>query len=79
MEVAGSSSLQGTPQQSSKRVRNPVYRCKYTKKAGEKVLRHVSCRQIEQVQSQEWLPLPLMLPMPVSGVPLIPVTAAAGI
>lgn len=35
---------QGTPWPSSRRVRNPVYRCKYTKKMGEKALRHVSCR-----------------------------------
>lgn len=38
---------QGTPQPSSRKVRNPAYRCKYAKKMGEKALRHVSCRQAE--------------------------------
>lgn len=72
MDTAGSSSLQGAPRLSSRRVRNLVYR--YTKKAGEKVL-----RQTEQAGSQEWLPLPLMLPVTMSGVPLMPVTAAAAL
>lgn len=74
MDVAGSSSLQGTPGPSSRRARNPVYRCKCAEKAGEKVL-----RQTEQAGSQEWLPLSPTLPAPVSGVPLTPVTAAAAI